>query len=223
MGQHIGNFGENNTGSNNIGKGNAGDNNVGDGNAGSSNVGSGNAGSYNFGDFNCGNGNYGNGNIGTGNEGDSNIGFGNSGDGHIGVFNSGGGSCSICAFNKPVKAMSLQDLCALVPQALLDAVAATEFVPSEDMTKRDKNANPYWRSHGGYLGRRRDVWDNAWAKLTEEDKRQVYLLPNFDEAWFFHATGIDLTREQAEEERAGKKQGPGTIVIDGKKYRLTPA
>jgi len=152
------------------------------------NTGYGNAGYGNAGDWNTGNWNTGKWNTGYGNAGDW-----NTGDYCTGFFNTK--DCMAGAFNGPAFE-SAKDR-----QAFLDACpdwlsrpSPVTWVPVTDMTDAEKQANPDYKTTGGYL--RRNDWAEEWRKAkataTPAQIQRVRDLPGYDAAVFTKITGLDL-------------------------------
>ena len=210
-----GNSGVFNIGNRNTGDWNAGDRNTGNRNTGSRNAGDRNTGSRNAGDWNAGDRNTGSRNSGNGNSGDWNTGDWNSGKGNTGDWNSGNGNsgdwnscnysngffCSIDdpdirIFNKPSGMSYLEFVNSKYYMALCSApLRIAEWIEySKDEMDTDEK-----KALGGYLKKRSyfeacALW---WDELTEENKKIITEIPNFDADIFYQITGIDL-REKSE-------------------------
>jgi len=195
-----GNSEPDNTGYRNCGHGNSGTDNFGNFNTGHSNHGAGNTGMCNIGNFNAGNCNSGNYNSGNGNSldynsGDFNSGYWNSGTGNFGVFNTNKNT-KIKMFDKESdwtiddwkesKAYGIMFDC---PCAYLD------FVPANKMTEEEKQRHPEYETAGGFYKvfevtvEEKQKW---WDKLSEEDKQEIFNLPNFDKDKFKECTEIEV-------------------------------
>ena len=189
-----------NTGKCNTGNCNTGNRNTGGWNTGNCNTGKYNTGGWNTGHCNTGDCNTGGWNIGNCNTGDWNTGNWNSGGCNTGNWNScnysNGVFCNtddrnIRIFNKP-SGMSLRDFYnskyydALVSEPLI----LTEWVyySKSEMDTQEKKAL------GGYLKQYdyKEACKIWWDKLTEENKKIIMEIPNFDTEVFFDITGIDL-------------------------------
>ena len=202
-----------NTGNFNTGARNAGDNNTGFRNTGNRNDGHENSGKRNKGNQNTGSGNIGNQNTGWFNQGDKNtgrknIGNSNTGEFNIGSYNTGfGNSCNysngvfcncddmnIRIFNKP-SGMSLEEFYNSIYYKAITSVpsATTKFV---EYTSDEKN-NDEKIVLGGYLKplSPKESYNTWWEKLTEENKKIIMQIPNFDAEIFFDITGIDVRKE----------------------------
>lgn len=150
----------------------------------------GNAGLFNTGSCNSGNWNSGDRNSGDRNSGYTNSGYMNSGDRNSGYFNSCEGSngvfCNesdknIRIFNQP-SGMSLEDF---RRSRYYDALVSEpiELTWWGEETKTLKN-----RSYKEACA----IW---WEKLTEENKKIIQQIPNFDADVFFDITGIRVKED----------------------------
>lgn len=77
------------------------------------------------------------------------------------------------------------------------------------MTQEEKVANPLYNIAGGYLKKNieratnrdtatkqmHEAWRKSWDKATDEDRRKVYTLPNWDNEVFKEISGIDVDKE----------------------------
>jgi len=73
----------------------------------------------------------------------------------------------------------------------------TYWVSSSDMTEAEKFADPHFYVRGGQLRKRgyKEAWRYAWDNATQEDKRLILTLPNFDADVFHEISGIDVRTE----------------------------
>ena len=180
----------------NQGKGCTGIRNTGDWNTGDRNTGNWNTGNRNTGDWNTGDWNTGNWNTGNRNTGNRNTGDWNTASFSNGVF------CTeepeILIFNKP-SGMTLgqwhgSEACHLLNQILL---TPNVWVWDDDMTDEEKEANPEYKTTGGFL-KILDISDCCvrwWESLDESDRDVIRSIPNFDAAIFKQTTGIDAAKE----------------------------
>ena len=184
------NSGDRNSGNWNSGNCNSGNCNSGNCNSGDCNSGSWNSSSWNSGDRNSGNCNSGNCNSGNCNSGNCNSGNCNSGNWNSGDWNSCNGSngvfCNqedkdIRIFNKP-SGMSLQKF------RLSKYYDALTSEPLELTYWDDKNKKMKCRSYKDACA----IW---WSKLTEENKKIIQEIPNFDPDVFLDITGIDIRED----------------------------
>ena len=177
IGQINGNTGLFNSGGRNSGSWNSGSCNSGSCNSGGRNSGSCNSGSCNSGGRNSGSCNSGSWNSGSCNSGSWNSGYWNSCNYSNGVF------CNqedknIRIFNKP-SGMSLQEF---RRSKYYDALISEPL----ELTYWDKkNEKLKCRSY-------KDACIIWWSKLTEENKKIIQEIPNFDPEIFFDITGIDI-------------------------------
>ena len=185
------NTGDKNTGDKNTGNWNTGDKNTGDGNTGNKNTGNENTGYKNTGYKNTGNENTGYKNTGNKNTGNKNTGYGNTCDGSNGVFCTEP-DMNIRIFNRP-SGMSLLDFYRSRYYEALCSVPfmLTEWVP---YTEEEKKADPEKEMIGGYLKEytMKEAWANWWGEMSEEDKKIVQDIPNFDAKIFKEITGIEV-------------------------------
>ena len=192
------NTGNKNTGNRNTGDRNTGDRNTGDWNTGNCNTGDRNTGNCNTGDWNTGNRNTGNCNTGDWNTGNRNTGNCNTGDWNI-VNASSGCFCTedqkILIFDKPSD-WTLKDWRNSNARRLLNQIpkSVVEWIYEEDMTDKEKEENPTYKTTGGYLkvldeSESAQIW---WDGLEDEDKNTVKLIPNFDAEKFEKCTGIKV-------------------------------
>ena len=182
------NTGDRNTGNWNTGNWNTGDRNTGNWNTGNWNTGYGNTGNWNTGDRNTGYGNTGN----------WNTGYGNTIDGSNGVFCTEP-DMNIRIFNRP-SGMSLRDFHrSRYYEALCSApFLLTEWIP---YTEEEKKADPEKEMIGGYLKEytMKEAWANWWEKTSEEAKKIVQDIPNFDAKIFKEITGIEVNNDTEKE------------------------
>ena len=203
------NSGNCNSGNYNTGNRNSGDSNSGDCNSGNCNSGCKNNGDCNSGDCNSGDWNSGDSNSGDWNSGDCNSGNWNSGDSNSGDYNSGNynsgyknsgdwNSCNysngvfcnkedknIRIFNKP-SGMSLAEF---RDSKYYRALTSAPFILTKWMEYSDEERV------GGYLKQYsyKEACQNWWNSLTDENKKIIQEIPNFDKEVFFDITGIDVS------------------------------
>jgi hypothetical protein len=166
------NSGNRNSGSSNSGNSNSGSSNSGDWNSGNRNSGHWNSGKWNSGDSNSGSSNSGDWNSGNRNSGSSNSGNWNSGDYNSGFFNTN--EPTIRLFNNDTN-MTITEFrqskyyAALMREPLL----LTDYIDGKLINYDYKEAC--------------DIW---WNKLTEENKKIIMSMPNFNAEIFAEITGI---------------------------------
>ena len=200
------NTGDWNTGNRNTGNRNTGNRNTGECNTGNRNTGNCNTGDWNTGDWNTGNRNTGNRNTGNRNTGDWNTGNRNTGNRNTGDCNKS--SCNtgcfnteeqkIMLFNKPSN-MTYNDWLISDARYLLNQIPkdVVEWVYEDDMTDEEKETYPTYKTTGGYL----KVLDESecgqiwWDSLTDDKKKIIKSIPNFDAEIFEQCTGIKVVKE----------------------------
>ena len=167
--------------------------NTGKNNTGRRNTGNWNAGDRNTGDWNAGNWNAGDRNAGNGNTGRWNTGDWNSADNSSGVF------CTteekIRIFDQPSD-MTLQqwrdsDAYYIMCSALVKKYS--DFVSESYMTEEEKQANPEYKTIGGFtkvIENTPEDIQNWWDELPKKDKQTIKDIPNFDADKFLDVTGI---------------------------------
>lgn len=180
------NTGEHNTGNRNTGDRNSGNWNSGTWNTGSGNAGSGNEGSYNSGDYNTGDRNTGYWNTGYWNSGNW-----NSGDWNTGDFNSTKPPLRI--FNKET---DIDRFSIIYPDFFYFKL--TKFVSYDTATDEERETHKKEiETRGGFLKTidYKEAWRLSWDEATDEDRRNVLKLPNWDNDVFREITGIDAEKE----------------------------
>ena len=65
------------------------------------------------------------------------------------------------------------------------------------MTDEEKKANPKFFVCKGYLRTYgyKEAFRKSWSAASEQDRKQVLALPNFDADIFFEISGIDVRKE----------------------------
>jgi len=185
---------------------NSGDYNSGNDNSGNRNSGNRNSGNDNSGDFNSGNRNSGNYNSGNFNSGDCNSGNCNSGDFNSGNFNSGdfnsgnrnSGYCNsttppIRIFNRETD-VAREDI--HFPEFFFFDL--TIFVSYDTATDEEREQHKKdIEVCGGFLKTipYKEAWRRSWDKATDEDRRKVLKLPNWNNEIFKEISGIDVEFE----------------------------
>ncbi|HIF5248053.1 TPA: pentapeptide repeat-containing protein [Clostridioides difficile] len=186
-----------NIGNNNTGYGNTGDYNTGSYNTGDYNIGSYNTGDYNIGNCNTGYRNEGCCNEGYWNTGNYNIGNCNSGEWNIGDYNSGV-FCTdvpkIRMFNKETD-LTYEDWMNSDARNILKRNSyLTKWIHIDYMTEEEKENNPGYEINNGYLKvfTFEEMCKNMWNNLTDEEKKIIMDIPNFDADIFKETTGIEV-------------------------------
>ncbi|ENY8552388.1 TPA: pentapeptide repeat-containing protein [Clostridioides difficile] len=193
-----------NIGNNNTGYGNTGDYNTGSYNTGDYNIGSYNTGDYNIGNCNTGYRNEGCCNEGCWNTGNYNIGNCNSGEWNIGDYNSGV-FCTdvpkIRMFNKETD-LTYEDWMNSDARNILKRNSyLTKWIHIDDMTEEEKENNPGYEINNGYLKvfTFEEMCKNMWNNLTDEEKKIIIDIPNFDADIFKEITGIEVIKLKIKE------------------------
>ncbi len=179
------NSGNWNSGNRNSGNCNSDDWNSGHYNSGYRNSGSCNSGGYNSGDYNSGYRNSGNRNSGSCNSGDW-----NSCDSSTGLFNTR--ERDITIFNKN-SGMTFNEATHTEWFRLLNkhALVLTRWI---EYTEEEKKESVIRQCIGGYLKTftYKEACSNWWSKYTDDEKRIIMTIPNFDADIFEEITGIDV-------------------------------
>ena len=115
----------------------------------------------------------------------------NSGHGNSGFFNSLTPN-TIQVFNSPCDRLTWEN--ADKPDFIFFDL--TQWVSEEDMTDEEKAKHPHFHVTRGYLKSifHKDAWKRAWGSASEEDKKKLLALPNFDAKVFKEISGIDVTK-----------------------------
>ncbi len=191
-----------NTGNHNTGDYNTGDWNTGYRNAGYYNTGCRNTGYRNTGDYNTGNHNTGYCNTGDCNTGYCNTGYCNTGDWNTGDWNTGDYNAGIfCTdvpkirmFNKETD-LTYEDWMNSEARNILKRNSyLTKWIHIDDMTEEEKENNPGYEINNGYLKvfTFEEMCKNMWNNLTDEEKKIIMDIPNFDADIFKEITGIEV-------------------------------
>ena len=179
--------------------------NSGNCNSGTCNSGNYNSGNYNSGSWNSGNRNSGDGNSGNRNSGDGNSGDGNSGDGNSGSWNSGNRNSGFFNSDEPYvrmfNKMTDKKRCdiAIPSWCYFDL---TVWVSHDTATEEEKQEHKTEiNTCGGFLKTLdyKDAWRLAWNKVSVDEHKQLFKLPNWDNKVFEEITGIDAETEIAKE------------------------
>jgi len=69
------------------------------------------------------------------------------------------------------------------------------------MTEKEKEDNPTYQTTGGYLKSYTDkeAWQKSYNETTEEDRKKIFNLPNFDADVFLEISGIDVRKADNQE------------------------
>ena len=214
--------GDSNSGWRNSGDHNAGNQNTGDRNSGNWNSGDHNSGDWNSGDRNSGNLNSGWCNSGDWNSGRYNSGCWNSGDWNATDFSSGVLCTEIpecLIFDRP-SGMTLEEWRKSHVSRLLERVPidASEWVYDFEMTDEEKAAHPEWKVTRGYFceGMYKRDFASWWAGLNDNQKAEIFAIPNFDPDKFERITGLHLHDETPKTKKKGNKdEAPETTGLGG--------
>ena len=200
------NSGDRNSGNRNSGNYNSGNYNSGYRNSGNYNSGNYNSGDYNSGDRNSGDYNSGYRNSGNYNSGDRNSGYCNSGNYNSGDYNSGNynsgdynsGYCN--SNNAPLRMFNKETDKAREDITFPDFfdISLTQFISYDTATDEERKENKRdIEVCGGFLKTipYKDAWRRSWDNASDEDRRRVLDLPNWDNEVFKEITGIDVEKE----------------------------
>ena len=178
----------------NTGNGCTGMGNSGNRNSGNWNSGDWNSGDWNSGDWNSGNWNSGNRNSGNWNSGDWNSGDWNSCSYSSGCFNTI--EHKMFLFNK-LSDWTYHDWIRSDARRVLSRIPHRHLKPVsyDSMSDTEKEANPEAKTTGTFL-RIVDNPDvqNWWRSISDEDKKAILSIPNFNKAIFKEITGVDVDK-----------------------------
>ena len=126
-------------------------------------------------------------NTGDRNTGDRNTGYCNTGDWNTGYCNTTEPTARL--FNKDT-GIKFNDLS--FPDFFY--FETKEWIYGCDMTDKEKEDNPTWKTVDGYLKSYdyQEAWRRSWDKASEEDRAKLFELPNFDADIFKEISGIDV-------------------------------
>ena len=201
------NSGYRNSGNRNSGDRNSGYWNSGDWNSGNWNLGDRNSGDRNSGNWNSGDRNSGNWNSGNWNSGYRNSGNWNSGNRNSGNWNSGNNESGYFNSESPDTIRTFNQLCkhsdwnkADKPDFLYFSL--TQWVSESNMTEEEKEQHANYKVLGGYLKtlNYKEAFKLSWGRASNEDKKKIEDLPNFDWKVFTEISGI----EKPETEEGGE-------------------
>jgi hypothetical protein len=96
-----------------------------------------------------------------------------------------------------------------------------EWVPEDDMTDEEKEANPTYHTTGGYskVYNYKEEFQASYNRATREEQLRIKELPNFDADKFYQISGIRIDEAPTPEEPA-PEEPEQTIELNGKKYKL---
>lgn len=160
------------------------------------NTGYNNTGEWNTGNCNTGHCNTGNCNTGYNNTGNWNTGNWNSVNCETGYFNTTTAD-TIRVFNKTISLSEWEQT--RIPDFLFFDLA--EWIPTSDMTDREKKNYPEYKTTGGYLKsyKYKEAFKKSWDEADPEDRERVRDIPGFDPDIFYEISGIDLREGQTKE------------------------
>ena len=156
----------------------------------SNNTGKRNAGDYNAGNRNAGDCNTGNWNAGNRNTGNWNAGNWNAGNCNAGYFNSKTPS-KINVFDVECDKSEWDDC----DKPYFIYFSLTEWVPESEMNEKEKESHKEtYRNCGGYLKKLnyKEAFKASYNRASEEDRKKIFNIPNFDADKFLEISGIDV-------------------------------
>ena len=190
------NTGNSNTGNSNTGNWNTGNRNTGYRNTGNRNTGDWNNGNRNTGYWNTGNRNTGNSNTGNMNTGNWNTGYSNTGNRNTGNWNTGNRNTGymntitpdLIIFNKPTK-KKIEDI--YFPSWMFFDLIV--WKNSNELSIEEKTKYPEHEICGGILIKKdyKKAAQESYNNATEQEKRSIEDLPNYDAEILFEIFGID--------------------------------
>ena len=195
------NSGNRNSGNWNSGNCNSGNRNSGNWNSGYCNSGNRNSGNRNSGNWNSGYCNSGNSNSGDSNSGDCNSGDCNSGDCNSGNWNSGYWNSGYCnSGNAPLRIFNRETTVTKDDIEFPDFFYfdLTRFISFDTATDAERETyKKEIETCGGFLKTisYKEAWKKSWDKASDEDRRKVLALPNWDNEVFKEISGIDVEKE----------------------------
>lgn len=70
----------------------------------------------------------------------------------------------------------------------------TKWVPMSKMTEKEKEDNPNFGDSEGYLKKLdyKEEFQKSYRNATEEDRKKIFNIPNFDADKFLEISGIDV-------------------------------
>ena len=94
-------------------------------------------------------------------------------------------------FNKPVKGKKRNEINFPIYMMYF---YLTKWITEEEMTKKEKEDHPQYKTTGGYLKtlEYKEAWQEAWKKASKEEKEATKKLPNFNKKVFYEITGIKV-------------------------------
>jgi len=109
----------------------------------------------------------------------------------------------------------------------------TEWIDSSKMTDEEKLTNPLHNIAGGYLKKLIDrtynketaleamqkAWRKSWDEATDEDRRKVYNIPNWNNDVFKEISGIDVDMELNTPKQISLAGKTVEVTLDGVSYK----
>lgn len=98
-------------------------------------------------------------------------------------------------FDKPSK-MTLREWRNSKACVLMNRIRLTEWINKENMTAEEKERYPEYKTTGGYLkvNNKHEACREWWSGLSNNCKKEIRDIPNFDAAKFKKITGIDVNK-----------------------------
>ncbi len=167
-------------------------------NSGYGNSGYRNSGDRNSGDWNSGDSNSGDSNSGDCNSGYRNSGDWNSGDRNSGYWNSGDRNSGYCNIEKAK--LRIFDKETDIKNTVFPSFFYFDlllWINEKDMSNAEKKENPNFYVQNGYLKHLgyKDAWRKSWNLASEEDKKKVFDIPNWNNEKFLEISGINVEKE----------------------------
>ena len=127
------------------------------------------------------------------NSGDCNSGNWNSGDCNSGYLNSD--EPTVRVFNKDSGLLRSE-----IELPDFFSFGLTIWIKSREMTAKEQKDNKFHAVTGGFLKTRdyKEAFVASWKKATEDDKKKLFALPNFDAKIFKEISGIDVNEKKPE-------------------------
>ena len=194
---------KNNTGRRNTGDWNTGHRNTGHRNTGRRNTGDWNTGRRNTGDCNTGRRNTGDWNTGDRNTGDCNTGHRNTGDWNAGDYNTGFFNTQTHDKMNVFDVLTSREEWNKCNKPDFIYFSLTEWVSESDMSDEEKADNPSYKTTEGYLKSfdYKEAFQASYNRASEEDRKKIFNLPNFDADKFLEISGIDVRIDSEKESK----------------------
>ena len=90
------------------------------------------------------------------------------------------------------------------------------WIESGMMTDEEKAENPTHKTTGGYIKKLsyKDAWAVFWRKTSDENKKKVLALPNFDASIFEEITGIRIDDHSEAKKKAQELEDEAQKLLD---------